>query len=79
MPLWFWQWAHVKAEKLWHWIYYKKVLPRQEPYVSPTVIYSEHTFTLIPPGEVWHLSDKGLIKFDSVLREQEKQSDQSND
>ena len=23
----FWNWAHKKSERLWHWIYYKKLLP----------------------------------------------------
>jgi hypothetical protein len=27
MRLRFWIWAHNKAEKLWHWIYYKRMLP----------------------------------------------------
>jgi hypothetical protein len=23
----FWTWAHRRAEDLWHWIYYRKLLP----------------------------------------------------
>jgi hypothetical protein len=25
MRLKFWRWAHVKAEQLWHWIYYNRL------------------------------------------------------
>jgi hypothetical protein len=25
MRLRFWRWAHVRAEKLWHWIYYNRL------------------------------------------------------
>jgi len=27
MRLKFWQWAHNAAERLWHWIYYKRLKP----------------------------------------------------
>lgn len=23
----FWNWAHVKTERLWHWVYYKRLIP----------------------------------------------------
>jgi hypothetical protein len=38
----FWLWVHGALEKAWHWVYYKKVLPLQEPWPEPEpVIYSE--------------------------------------
>jgi hypothetical protein len=36
----FWSWAHDKAEALWHWIYYRKLLPlTPKPVASEPLLY----------------------------------------
>lgn len=79
MPLWFWEWVHVNAEKLWHWVYYKKVAPRQKPYKVQEIIYSEQSYLKGQDSHYYVHSGQGLLRVDTPLREEEKQSDQSHD
>ena len=36
----FWSWAHRKAESLWHWIYYRKLKPLEDPKLAVPVNYT---------------------------------------
>ena len=35
----FWRWVHDQIERLWHWVYYRKLKPITPPFPQGEVIY----------------------------------------
>jgi len=77
MPIWFWLWAHDRAEDLWHWIWKKKLEP--EFLKGMVKIAKDHHNTTY--AYQYKNSKTGLLTDPSpfIPFEEEKQSDQSHD